>query len=75
MKFEEKIKDHEARKRVARAMGGADKLAKRAKPGVLNARERIDRPVPRAPAITDARVDGRAADARAESRAACRPAG
>ena len=42
MKFEEKIKDHETRKRVARAMGGADKLAKRAKPGVLNARERID---------------------------------
>ena len=42
MKFDDKIKDHAARQRVARAMGGTDKLAKRAKPGILNARERID---------------------------------
>ena len=42
MKFEDQIKDHAARQRVARAMGGPDKLAKRKKPGILNARERID---------------------------------
>jgi len=42
MKFDDKIKDHAARQRVARAMGGTDKLGKRAKPGILNARERID---------------------------------
>ena len=42
MKFDDKIKDHAARQRVARAMGGTDKLAKRAKPGILNARERIN---------------------------------
>jgi acetyl-CoA carboxylase carboxyltransferase component len=42
MKFDDKIKEHAARQRIARAMGGEDKLAKRRQPGVLNARERID---------------------------------
>ena len=42
MKFEDKIKEHAARTRVAMAMGGEAKLAKRRKPEILNARERID---------------------------------
>ena len=41
-KFETQFKDHARRATRARAMGGADKLARRRKPGVLNARERID---------------------------------
>ncbi len=43
MAFEEKIHDHELRGRKAKAMGGAEKLAKRKEQGVLNARERVDR--------------------------------
>ena len=43
MTYEEKIKEHEARRRKAEAMGGADKLAKRQQQGFLNARERVDR--------------------------------
>jgi acetyl-CoA carboxylase carboxyltransferase component len=43
MSYEEKIKEHEARRRKAEAMGGADKLAKRQQQGFLNARERVDR--------------------------------
>jgi acetyl-CoA carboxylase carboxyltransferase component len=35
--------EHAAREVKALAMGGAEKLAKRAKPGVLDARQRIDR--------------------------------
>ena len=42
MKFDDKIKEHAARTRVAKAMGGEDKLAKRRRPEILNARERID---------------------------------
>ena len=42
MKFEDKIKEHAVRTRVAKAMGGEAKLAKRRKPEILNARERID---------------------------------
>jgi methylmalonyl-CoA decarboxylase subunit alpha len=42
MPFEEKIKDHEARRRKATAMGGPAKLAKRKDQGVLNARERVE---------------------------------
>jgi acetyl-CoA carboxylase carboxyltransferase component len=38
--LEEEFRSREAR---ALAMGGPEKLAKRAKPGILNARERIDR--------------------------------
>ncbi len=43
MSYEEKIKEHEARRRKAEAMGGADKVAKRRQQGLLNARERVDR--------------------------------
>ena len=42
MKFEDKIKEHASRARSAKAMGGEDKLAKRHRPEILNARERID---------------------------------
>ena len=41
-KFEPQIKEHAARGARARAMGGADKLAKRRQAGTLNVRERID---------------------------------
>ena len=43
MPFEEKIKQHEERRRKAMAMGGAEKLAKRKQQGLLNARERVER--------------------------------
>jgi methylmalonyl-CoA decarboxylase subunit alpha len=42
MAFEDKIKDHEARRAKAMAMGGPEKLEKRKNAGVLNARSRID---------------------------------
>lgn len=42
MKFEGQIREHEARTRIAKAMGGEDKLTKRRQPGILNARERIE---------------------------------
>ncbi|MBX9810833.1 MAG: methylmalonyl-CoA carboxyltransferase [Burkholderiales bacterium] len=41
-KFAKQILEHSARAARARAMGGPEKLAKRAKQGLLNARERID---------------------------------
>lgn len=41
MKFEDRIKEHEARRRRALAMGGEEKLAKRRQAGVMNVRERI----------------------------------
>jgi acetyl-CoA carboxylase carboxyltransferase component len=43
MAFEALIKELDARKQRALAMGGAQKLAERKAQGVLNARERIDR--------------------------------
>jgi acetyl-CoA carboxylase carboxyltransferase component len=43
MAFEALIKELDARKKRALAMGGAQKLAERKAQGVLNARERIDR--------------------------------
>ena len=43
MAFEELIKELDARKQKALAMGGPEKLAERKAQGVLNARERIDR--------------------------------
>ena len=43
MSYEEKVNEHEARRRKAEAMGGADKVAKRQQQGFLNARERVDR--------------------------------
>jgi len=43
MSFDDKIKDHEARREKALAMGGPKKLEKRKEDGVLNARERLDR--------------------------------
>lgn len=43
MSFEDKINEHEARRRKASAMGGADKLAERKDRGFLNARERVER--------------------------------
>jgi methylmalonyl-CoA decarboxylase subunit alpha len=43
MPFEELLKELEARRARALAMGGPDKLAQRRAQGVLNARERIDR--------------------------------
>ena len=43
MAFEGLIKELDARKQRALAMGGAQKLAERMAQGVLNARERIDR--------------------------------
>ena len=43
MSYEEKVKEHEALRRKAETMGGADKLAKRRQQGFLNARERVDR--------------------------------
>lgn len=42
MKFENKITKHAERTLRAKAMGGAEKLAKRSKDGVMNVRERID---------------------------------
>jgi len=42
MAFDDKIKDHEARRAKAMAMGGPEKLEKRKNAGVLNARSRID---------------------------------
>jgi len=42
MKFADRIKDHAERSARAKAMGGPEKLAKRAREGALNARERID---------------------------------
>lgn len=42
MPFEEQIAEHKRRQAAAMAMGGPDKLARRAETGVLNARERID---------------------------------
>jgi len=42
MKFERQVREHEARTRRAKAMGGEDKLAKRRQSGIMNARERID---------------------------------
>ncbi len=42
MKFEDKISEHAARTRAARAMGGETKLAKRRRPEIMDARERID---------------------------------
>lgn len=41
MKFEDRIKEHEARKKRALGMGGEEKLARRREAGQLNARERI----------------------------------
>ncbi len=43
MPFEKNIKEHEARRQRAVAMGGPEKLAARKEQGVLNARERVDR--------------------------------
>ena len=43
MPFEDRIKDHEERRKRALAMGGPDKLKRRRDAGQLNARERIDR--------------------------------
>jgi acetyl-CoA carboxylase carboxyltransferase component len=43
MAFEEMIKELDARKQKALAMGGPAKLAERKAQGVLNARERLDR--------------------------------
>jgi methylmalonyl-CoA decarboxylase subunit alpha len=40
--FAEVLKDYETRREKALAMGGAAKLAKRAAPGILNARQRVD---------------------------------
>jgi methylmalonyl-CoA decarboxylase subunit alpha len=40
--FEDKIKEHEERKKRATAMGGPDKLERRRDNGLLNARERVD---------------------------------
>lgn len=42
MPFDDKIKDHEERRKRALAMGGPDKLKRRADAGLLNARERVD---------------------------------
>lgn len=42
MAFEDKIKEHEERKKRATAMGGPDKLERRRENGLLNARERVD---------------------------------
>ncbi|MEQ8194030.1 MAG: carboxyl transferase domain-containing protein, partial [Rhodospirillales bacterium] len=42
MAFEDKIKEHEARRAKAMAMGGEEKLAKRRNAGVLSARDRIN---------------------------------
>jgi len=43
MAFDDKIKEHAARRAKAMAMGGPEKLEKRRNSDVLNARERIDR--------------------------------
>ncbi len=43
MPFEDLLKELEARKQKALAMGGPEKLAQRKAQGVLNARERVDR--------------------------------
>ena len=43
MPFESELKELEARRRAALAMGGPEKLAQRKAQGVLNARERVDR--------------------------------
>jgi acetyl-CoA carboxylase carboxyltransferase component len=42
VKFADKIQEHAERSDRAKAMGGPEKLAKRAREGALNARERID---------------------------------
>ena len=42
MAFERLMEEYERRSKVALAMGGADKLQKRAQAGILNARSRID---------------------------------
>jgi methylmalonyl-CoA decarboxylase subunit alpha len=42
MSFEDLTREHERRREAALAMGGPDKLAKRAEQGILNARQRID---------------------------------
>ena len=41
MPFDDKIKEHEERRRRAMAMGGPEKLKRRAEAGLLNARERV----------------------------------
>ena len=41
-KYADKVREHAERAKRARAMGGPEKLAKRAKQGLLSARERID---------------------------------
>ncbi|MBI3937511.1 MAG: methylmalonyl-CoA carboxyltransferase [Betaproteobacteria bacterium] len=43
MPFEQLLKEIETRRRKALAMGGPQKLARRKAPGILNARERIER--------------------------------
>jgi acetyl-CoA carboxylase carboxyltransferase component len=43
MPFENELKELEARRRAALAMGGPEKLAQRRAQGILNARERIER--------------------------------
>ena len=42
MKFDARIREHARRKEQAKAMGGPDKLAARARTGILNVRERVD---------------------------------
>ncbi|QQK77797.1 methylmalonyl-CoA carboxyltransferase [Salicibibacter cibarius] len=42
MKFEKNVKEHEERKMKAKSMGGEEKLSRRRKEGIMNARERID---------------------------------
>lgn len=42
MKFEEQIREHARRAARARAMGGADKLARRRQAAIMDVRERID---------------------------------
>src|SRR3970040_2338676 len=43
MSWDERMKDFEARRERARAMGGPERLARRRAEGRLNARERIER--------------------------------
>ena len=42
MAFEDKIKEHNDRRRNAEAMGGAEKLKRRKNAGLLNASERVE---------------------------------
>lgn len=42
MSFDDKLQELKAREAKARAMGGADRLARRATPGILDARTRIE---------------------------------